>query len=307
MIGTEQIQGRIFYPRGAKPTSRPIIKLWGISSNEITAMADQDGSFRFTHLRPDQYTLVIDAGDEYERVNETVDVTFSAHVAAQGFSAESIMPLTYPVEIYLKPINEASNAFANVPVPAQELFQQARESARTGDNQKAIEQLKSAISQAPKFALAYSELAAQYLKAGQTDQALAVLKEAIIAVPDDLGLRLKYGIALMNRKKYQAAEAELLRLANVKDYADAPTAGYYLGLALMNEEKMEAAQSVFETVIKNGGEKLALAHKYLGGIYWHNKQYRPAVAELEKYLKLEPKAADAEKIRGSIKELRHKS
>lgn len=64
---------------------------------------------------------------------------------------------------------------------------------------------------------------------------------------------------------------------------------------------MDGAQSEFESVIKNGGDKLALAHRYLGGIYWRNKQYREAADELEKYLKLEPKMADAEKIRARSK------
>jgi uncharacterized protein HemY len=88
--------------------------------------------------------------------------------------------------------------------------------------------------------------------------------------------------------------------------ADSPAIHYYLGLALMGQQEFEGAQSEFESAIKTSGDKLALAHKYLGGIYWRNKKYREAADELEKYLKLEPKVADAEKIRSTIEELRHK-
>jgi tetratricopeptide (TPR) repeat protein len=116
-------------------------------------------------------------------------------------------------------------------------------------------------------------------------------------------LRLNYGIAFLNQKKFETAETEL-RLATQNHNADSPAARYYLGLALMSQQKFDGAQSVFESVIRNNGDKLALAHKYLGGIYWRNKKYREAADELEKYLKLEPKALDAEKIRGTIKELR---
>lgn len=77
-------------------------------------------------------------------------------------------------------------------------------------------------------------------------------------------------------------------------------------MALVSQQKFDGAQSEFESVIKNGGDKLVLAHKYLGGIYWRDKKYREAANELEKYLKLEPQAPDAEKIRETIKELRHK-
>jgi Tfp pilus assembly protein PilF len=59
-------------------------------------------------------------------------------------------------------------------------------------------------------------------------------------------------------------------------------------------------------VILHGGENLALAHKYLGGVYMSTHKNKEAADELEKYLKLDPKAADAERIRGTIKDLRSK-
>jgi regulator of sirC expression with transglutaminase-like and TPR domain len=308
MNGNEQISGRIFFPQGDKSGVRPMVKLQSLSSSEVTGMADPVGNFRFTHLRPDTYTVIVDAGDAYEKAIETVTVGFSGGVPAQGDPGSYAVPLVYEAQFYLKYKHGAApvTISPDVPAAAQDLFRQAVEMARAGDHEKAIEQLKSAIAHAPKFATAYNELAAEYIKTGRGDQALAILKEAVKTNPDDLSLRLSYGIALLNQKKLAAAEAQLLQLANIKDNPDAPTAGYYLGLTLMSENKTEAAQSVFETVIKNGGDKFAMAHKYLGGIYWRNKKYRAAADELEKYLRLEPKAADAAKVRDTVKELRQK-
>ena len=314
-VGNEEIQGRVFFPSGDKSSARPVVKLQGLSSPEVTGVTDRDGNFRFTHLRPDAYTVIVEGGDEYERATETVAIGNSGPVPAQGVPGQYAIPLVYQVQIYLKPkrLNSttgqpaASNTvFANVPVPARDLFQQALENARAGDHMKAIEQLKSAISQAPRFALAYNELAVQYLKIGRAAQAVETLKEALGITPEDFTLRLNYGIALLNQKKFDAAETEL-RLALQKNNADSPAARYYLGLALISQQKFDGAQTEFESVIKNGGDKLALAHRYLGGIYWRNKRYRAAADELEKYLKIDPKVADAEKIRDTIKELRHKS
>jgi tetratricopeptide (TPR) repeat protein len=110
----------------------------------------------------------------------------------------------------------------------------------------------------------------------------------------------------LNQKKFDVAETEL-RQAVQKNNATSTAARYYLGVALISQEKFALAQAEFESVVKNGGDKLALAHKYLGGIYWRNKKYREAADELEKYLKLDPKVPDSEKIRSTIKELRHKS
>ena len=312
--GNEEIQGRIFFPPGYKSSSRPVIKLQSLSSPELTGVADRDGNFRFTSLRPDQYTIVVDAGDEYERATDTVSIGNSGPVPAQGNPFGLAIPLAYQVQIYLKPkgLNAtigqpatSNTVFADVPLPAQELFKQALENARAGHRLKAIEELKSAISQAPGFALAYNELAVQYLRTGAPGQAVDTLKEGLRVNPEDFTLRLNYGIALLNQKKLDAAESEL-RVATQNHNADS-TAHYYLGLTLMSEQKFDGARPEFEEAIKNGGDKLALAHKYLGGIYWRNKKYREAADELEKYLKLEPNVDEAAKIRDTIKELRHKS
>ena len=313
MIGNEQIEGRIFFPPGDTSSARPVIKLQSLSSPEVTGVADQDGNFRFTHLRPDEYTVIVEGGDQYERAIETVAIGNSGAVPAQGDPGQYAIPLVYQVQIHLKPKRTnitaaelASNqVIARMPGPARELFQQALENVRAGNHAKAIEQLKSVISQAPTFGLAYNELAVQYLKTGRGARAVETLRAALVINPDDFNLRLNYGIALLNQKKFDLAEPEL-RLAIQKSNGDSPVARYYLGLALLKEEKFDEAQSEFETAIKNSGDKLALAHRYLGGIYWRDKKYREAADELEKYLTLEPKVADAQKIRGTIEELRHK-
>jgi len=238
----------------------------------MTGVTDRDGNFRFTTLRPDEYTVIVEGGDEYERASETITIGNSGPVPAQGVPGQYAIPLVYQVQIYLRPkrLNTTTGqpatlntVFANVPLPARDLFQQSLQNARSGDHMKAIEQLKSAISQAPRFALAYNELAVQYLKIGRAAQAVDTLKEALGINPEDFTLRLNYGIALLNQRKFGAAETEL-RLAIQKNNADSPAARYYLGLALMSQQKFDGAQSEFESVIKNSGDKLALAHRYLG-------------------------------------------
>lgn len=313
MIGNEQIEGRVFFPPGDKSSARPVIKLQSLSSPEVTGVTDRDGMFRFTHLRPDEYTIIVEGGDEYERATETVAIGNSGAVPAQGSPGQYAIPLVYQVQIHLKPkrLNTngeaaiANTALANVPAPARDLFRQALENARAGNHAKAIEQLTSAISQAPRFTLAYNELAVQYLKTGRETQAIATLEEGLGISPGDFTLRLNYAIALLNQKKFAAAETEL-RLAIQKNNADSPVSRFYLGMALIDQKKYDEAQSEFESAIKNGGDKLALAHRYLGGIYWRNKRYGEAADELEKYLTIEPKVSDAKKLRGMIEELRHK-
>jgi tetratricopeptide (TPR) repeat protein len=74
---------------------------------------------------------------------------------------------------------------------------------------------------------------------------------------------------------------------------------------MISTKRYPEAVPEFEAAIANGGENLALAHKYLGGL-WMNTKPQEAADELDKYLKLDPKAPDADKIKGTIKELRSK-
>jgi tetratricopeptide (TPR) repeat protein len=81
----------------------------------------------------------------------------------------------------------------------------------------------------------------------------------------------------------------------------------YLGLTLISAGNLDEAQHELETAISTGGENLAQAHRYLGGLYWKKADYRRAIDELESYLRLTPNAPDAEQVRGTISKMRAKS
>ncbi len=310
MVGNEEITGKIFFPPSDHNATRPLVKLRSSSSQELTGVVDRDGNFRFIHLRPDQYTVVVDAGPDYQMASEMVTIGNSGPVPAQGNPFDYAIPFVYQVQIYLKPKRngvalhpEAPQArLAEIPAPARALFEKALEFEQTGDRAKAIELLQSAVAQAPKFTLAYNELGVQFLKSGHADKAAEAFKAALAITPSDFTLLLNYGIALVNQKKFADAETQL-SLA-VQKNERSPMGNYYLGLALVSERKYQPAQTAFEAAIRNGAEKLALAHKYLGGVYWQNNDYKRAADELEKYVTLAPQAPDVHKVRDTIKELR---
>ena len=90
----------------------------------------------------------------------------------------------------------------------------------------------------------------------------------------------------------------------------------YLGVAVMRqrgtdpqeaEAKLAEAEREFQQSIKLGGDPAGRTHYYLGGIYWSKRDYKRAADELENYLKVSPKAPDAEQVRATVKELRGKS
>jgi|KBSSwiStaDraftv2_1062776.scaffolds.fasta_scaffold445997_2 tetratricopeptide (TPR) repeat protein len=309
--GRHRIQGRIYFPSGRRSDTTNIkVTLESTSSERIFVIADMNGSFTFNNLAEGNYTITVDAGAEYEQAKESVLIEgASAAPATNGVDvSRANVPRTFSVMINLQPKPVARNkaavvnaALSSVPKEAADAYRAAIESAKAGDTRKAIDELKSALSLYPNFVLALNELGVQYLKVGETNKAVDALRNAVALQPDDFTPRLNYGIALLEAKNSAAAE-EQLRLAVAKN-GSSWSAHMYLGVALIGLRRMAEAEQELLRAIDIGGRKVGLPHYWLGGIYWQRNEYARAASELEQYLQLVPNAPNAEKIRGTIKEL----
>jgi tetratricopeptide (TPR) repeat protein len=314
--GKHKIQGRIYFPSGRRSDASAVkVILDSTSSERLVLIADLNGSFTFNSLAPGSYTLTVEAGNDYEVATERVTIE-SFGVRSRNTPSAELARANVPrifnvmINLQLKRGNAAKAAFINaalasVPPAAREAYQNAIESARTGDSKKAIEELRRAIAFHPTFALALNELGVQYLKLGQAQKAAEVLGAGVRIAPEDFHLRLNYGVALLNQRKFVEAE-EHLRIA-VQKNSSAATAHMYLGIVLAVQRKLEEANKELEIAIGSRSSETALAHRYLGGVYLERRDYRRAAEQLETYLKLQPKAADSELLQQKIKELRSKT
>ena len=298
--GNHTIQGRIISPLGKLPESRIRITAEHTDVGTLSTVASDDGSFIFSNLEGGTYRVTIDAGKDFELARESVYIENSK--------------ASYNLPIYLRLKPEANPAMAGVPKPALDLFIKAREAVQKNENEKAMSLLTEAIKLHPDFALAHSELGLLLFKSGQLDKAIEEYKIAIKALPDDASIQLNYGIALLEKKDYVEAEKQLRRA--VKKLDKSPQAHMYFGIALMRRKgadeaerarNFDEAEKEFQQSIKLGGESSARAHYYLGGLYWARQHFKKAADELETYLKLSPKAPDAEQVRATVKDLRSKS
>jgi TolA-binding protein len=294
--GNNMIQGRIYFPSGQSVTGKTIkINLESVSAfGSMSTVADQDGTFSFRNLVNGGYTVVVDAGSEYEKTREPV--TFDPNGGGR----------TVQVNIQLHPKIDSSNPlFANVPDKALNLYQKGSAAAKKGDPKAAVESLSGAVAAYPNFAIALSELGTQYMLLKDMDKASETFEALLKLKPTDVGAHLNLGIIAFNKKKMDDAESHLRKALELKSAG--PTAHYYLGLTLISTRKYGDAEKEFEAAISQGGENLAVAHKYLGGLYMQNPDKKQEAAnELEKYLTLDPKAPDAERIKATIKDLRNK-
>src|SRR5215213_5694080 len=274
--GNNMIQGRIHLPSGQAVTGKTVkISLESVNNfGNISTVADQDGTFRFTSLEAGAYTVVVDAGPEFEKARESVSID-----------------------------RQTSGGGRSIQVTIQ-LYPKVAAAARKNDPKAAVGFLNDAIAAHPNFPIALNELGTQYIILKQWDKAGETFETLLKLKPTDPAAHLDLGIAHFNQKKMEEAESHLRKALELK--SGGPTAHYYLGLTLISLKRYDDAQREFEAAIANGGENLALAHRYLGGLYMTANKHQQADDELEKYLKLDPKAADADRIKGTIKDLRSK-
>ena len=156
------IQGRVYFPTGQAVSGKTVkVNLESVSSfGSMSTVADQDGVFRFTNLTPGDYTIVVDAGSEYEKAREPVNIY------------QETRSRTVQVAIQLHPKVDSSNPlFAGVPDKALKLYQKGSAAAQKGDAKAAVESLSAAVAAHPNFAIALSELGVQYMNLKQYDKA----------------------------------------------------------------------------------------------------------------------------------------
>ena len=307
--GIHTIQGYIFFPSGRKADTTIIVKLTSLQYSELQAIPDSGGTFTFMNLAPGSYTVIVNAGDDYEMTREDVFIDSDLNLSRMGVRLPA-NPRRYTVMVHLQPKATSgagkpgvvNAALAAVPEKARKLYEKGIEEARNDDTARAAASLKGAVTLYPAFPLALNELGVQYLKLRQIDKAIDVLKEACKLDANSFASRLNLGIALLEAKHEKEAGEQLRE--SVKQNNNIPSAHMYLGIALLRLKSFDEAQKELEVATAANASHLSMANYYLAGIYWGKQDYVRAAEQLEKYLQFSPNAPDAERVRATIKELR---
>ena len=141
--GIHIIQGYVFFPSGRKADSNIVVKLQSYNSGELQVIADSSGAFTFSALAPGNYTVVINAGNDYEIAREGVYIDTDLNLSRVG---ARVPPTTrrYTVMAHLQLKTKAANkpavlnaALAAVPEKARKLYEKGVEQAGSDDPAKA--------------------------------------------------------------------------------------------------------------------------------------------------------------------------
>jgi len=286
------LSGVVHAPDGQRLSRRVSVRLRSMEGDRVTT-TDDKGNFTFSGVTKGDYVVIIDKEPAFEPYSENVSI--------QAASAPPYLNIRLRLKAEAKAETGVVNAeLANVPPRALAFYQKAHELAKAGNGKAAIEQLHKAIAEYSDFMLAYNELGFQYLLLGELNKADESLAKARKLAPESATPLLTHGILLALMGKFDLAVTELQTALKQKDQS--ANGHLYLGQSLANLGRFPEAEVQLTRAIELGGDESKDAHRFLGGIYLQRGDREKAVAEFETYLKLAPKAKDAEQIRQVIRQ-----
>src|SRR5712691_11181103 len=129
--GAHIISGKIFFPSGRRLDNSIQIKLQSFNSGEIWVMSDSSGSFTFTSVDHGNYTVVVNAREDYEVVRESVVIDSDVNLSRLGIptpvmSRRYTVMITLQLKHYVESRAKASvvnAALADVPENARRLYE----------------------------------------------------------------------------------------------------------------------------------------------------------------------------------------
>ena len=288
-VGSHIISGSVLLPDGI-PAKGVKVYVGGADFTNTSGRTDSDGKYMVGGLPGGNYEVSV-REEGYEKASETMTIDRFAAVGQ-----------AYHISFQLRAARTVNPLLNNIPSAAVAKFQKGMEKV-SAEPKAAIVFFDEAFAAYPNFAAAYFEKGAALLKTNDIDKALENFVKAIQIKPDYAEAKYSYGYAEYLKKNYEVAAAVFDDVLKQKN--EMPEAHMYLGISLYYLKNVEAAESQLKlAAASETGERVALAHRFLGGIYMQKKQNGPAAAELQKYVNLVPKAPDADKIKATIAELK---
>jgi len=297
---TGSIQGRVVLPNGS-PIPRPVkVTLRVLRGEKSVVYTDTEGLFDIGNLAPGSYTLEIEPDKErnFEGVSERVEIqgrtsTFVMLYLKEGISVKERRESNVVSTAELDP---------KVPAAAVKEFERAARAREDGRLEEAVAHLRKALAIYPEYLKARNDLGAYLLAQGKLEEASDELRRATEMDPKSFNPHLNLGIVLTQQQKFREA-ADVLDRALSLDPTSA-AAHLYAGVALLGSGEEARAERELSIAYESGGSQYALAQFHLGRLYTNRGERALALKAFETYLRDQPDAANAERVRRLVEGLR---
>jgi tetratricopeptide (TPR) repeat protein len=210
-------------------------------------------------------------------------------------------------QFQLQQYDQALQSFQRVEELSKEarpglFFYQAQIVAKQGRTREAVDLLQKEIQASGEDAAVLATLGSLYRDLGQEEDAIRWLERAVALDPGNLNALLTLGT--LHSSIGHQDEAERYFQMAVEAGASAGQEGavvfFNLGALNYNQGEFRSAVEAYERAITLR-PSYATAHRELGYTYWELNERAKAREHFEKYLELQPKAADRAEIETRIK------
>ena len=274
----------------------------GTHARLASSITAGDGRFQFSKVTPGIYYIVVRPNNtEFRPTERRVELIETARVGSNS--------ATERVDIVLEPIVRrtdlpAAVIFAQeVPDAAKAKFEHALDEINKKKTELAIKDLTDALAIFPDYFQASQQLGLLYVEAERYQLSIPPLVKAIEVNPKAGSAYVALGIASL---KLGRADLALDALQRAQPFEDKSfRMHFYLGLALLELNRLDEAEVALRESYRLGGaSKAGSAHLYLASIQNKRGRKSEAIAELEAYLRDNPKAANAPSVKEAIAKLK---
>lgn len=276
--------------------------------------SDASGRFTFSGLVDGRYRVkALPYGTDYMEYSQ--EVTLSSLSTVSGGSGSDRQYID--IHLRLNP-RAVSGPFAvapgtvfvqEIPPAAKKHYEEGIANLRAKKEKEGFESLRRSIEVFPNYYQAIDRLGAEYASRGTSDRSyleagFVLLSKAVEINPRSASSQFGLGWTQYQLGLNKEAVESLKRAAAL--YGKAADIYLWLGRAHKRTSSLDQAEIAFKRANELSQGKVGEIHWNLAGLYNEQKRYKEAADEFELFLKAEPKAADAEKIRALIKQLRAK-
>lgn len=296
-----RIEGQVF-----NPEHLPVQNMYVELVNEVDSVIAQtktnsSGRFTFTGMPGGRYLIkVLPLGTKFKE--QTVEVYVqNPTIGASDFVYTDVY-LTYDKRQDSSTETSPEAIFVQeIPPAAKKLYEDGAGDLRK-NRQEGFIKIEQALEIFPTYFDALSLLGEKYVALNNYEKAYPYLIKAIDVNPRSSISFFRLGFAFFQIKQYAAAlEAAKAATILVPDSIDALL---LYGTTLRVNEKYEDAEKVLRKADSLAKGKNAEVHWQLALIYNRLNRNQDAIAELETFLKIEPKSPDKNKILDLIAKLK---
>ena len=285
------------------PPAQASVWLHGaITPFEDSALADENGNFRFRDLLPGAYTLGVFVPGRGE-LRRTIEIGPS--------QADKKGRVELTVELHDSELEPGDSARHSALVSATELsipdqarreYDEAQKKLAKREVESAAAHLKRAVELAPQFAAAWNNLGTIAYQSREFSQAEQCFRKALAADPNSYMAAVNLGGVLINLTKFDEA-LDYNRHAVLTHPNDA-LANSQLGMNYYYLDKLDLSKKYLTLAKQLDPAHFSHPQLMLAQIDLRRQDRAAAVSELQEFLQYHPDSPEATKVKENIAKLR---